>query len=305
VATGDLVFALDYNAIREKVISVIGQGYNQRGYGQPIHSSEASIGHTISEAVWNELRIDLWNIKLHQEGNQVTIPGPTTGQVIRYGANYPVTGYDTLIDDAIVSRFTIDATRSTITAKESETYNGTWSDTAQCTSVVQFDSVNNARYFFNSGGKIRFYSSFSANSPSPVNTVWTNLLDMAGTINFGASTPTQVTYYDLTDQYKIVHKEIAQGVYSSNCYYQILARCDVPNNELGTASAVYFRIEWVNDDMSGVYPPLYPPLYPGGSEVNGTLLMVVDELKATGPIFPSGTFTITSPIYTLSTITAS
>ncbi len=300
MASGDTILALDYNAIREKVISVLGAGYHQRGYGQSLNSNEAAIGHTITQVVWDELRLDLVNILLHQTGTQPSMVVPVQGQVMRYGEDYPVTSYDTLIESAIVDRFQIGASRTLITSKESETYTGDWSDRAYCTSTVTFDNADKARWFFNSGGKIRFYSALSAEVTTSQNTAWANLLDSVGLIQFGAATPTDITYYDLTDEYQVVKKYSSSGIYSyaGSSYFQISAKCNVSDNNLGTATIITFAIEWVNGSGSGLYG-----LY-GGGTVSGSLLLYVDELKATGPIFPSGNFTITSPIYELTSIFA-
>lgn len=300
MATGDTILALDYNAIREKVISVMGAGYNQRGYGQQLNSNEAAIGHTITQEVWNKLRLDLVNILLHQTGTQPAVATPVQGQVIRYGEAYPVTNYDSLIEDAIVSRFSIGASRTLITSKESSASTQSWTERAYCTATVMFNSADEARWFFNSGGKIRFFSALSADVTTSSNTAWSTLLDSIGLVQFGAATPTDVTYYELTDEFKVVAKyEAGSGIYSYavGSYFQLSAKCNVPNNELGTATSITFAIEWVNgagwDELYGVY---------GGGTVSGTLLLYMDELKATGPLFPSGNFTITSPIYDISPI---
>lgn len=305
MATGDTILALDYNAIREKVISVLGAGYNQRGYGQQLNSVEAAVGHTITQEIWNNLRLDLVNILLHQTGTQPSVAAPVQGQVIRYGEEYPVTNYDSLIEDAIVSRFQIGSSRTLISSKESETYTGDWLESAQCTATVSFDNADQARWFFNAGGKIRFYSALTSEVTTAANTSWGNLLDAAGLIQFGAATPTEVTYYGLTDEYQVVSAYSSSGdaPTGGESYFQISAKCNVPDNLLGQATSITFLIEWVNGSSSGIYD-LYGLYGVYGGTVSGTLMLYMDELKATGPIFPSGNFTITSPIYGISPIVA-
>ena len=308
MATGDTILALDYNAIREKVISVMGAGYYQRGYGQQITSNESAPGHTITQEVWSDLRLDLVNILLHQTGSQPNVVVPVQGHVIRYGEEYPVTSYDTLIEQAIIDRFQIAPSRSLISAKESETHTGEWSDRAYCTATVTFSTSDEARWFFNAGGKIRFYSALTAETTTPTNVAWSNLLNSLGLVQFGAATPTETTYYELTDEYQVVTKYSSSGIYSyeGSSYIQISAKCNVPDNELGTATTIMFAIEWVNgsDGLYGIYG-IYGPYGPyGGSPVTGTLLLSIDELKATGPIYPSGNVTITSPLYEMTSIVA-
>jgi hypothetical protein len=81
------------------------------------------------------------------------------------------------------------------------------------------------------------------------------------------------------------------------------ARCNVANNSSGTATTVELRIVLTDGYVD-----------PGNSigdnpntidRVTGTLTITVEELKASGSLIPTGTFTITSPSYSLSTITAS
>ena len=72
---------------------------------------------------------------------------------------------------------------------------------------------------------------------------------------------------------------------------------NVANNVYGTATVLTFRIT-LHDPHAAL----------GGSPTDytdGNLLIAVEELKAVGNLVPTGTFSITSPIYSLSTITAS
>ena len=56
------------------------------------------------------------------------------------------------------------------------------------TAQITFVSADAARYFFNSGGKIRFSSSRTRGSSTSQNNAWTNVLNSAGTIEFGGDT---------------------------------------------------------------------------------------------------------------------
>lgn len=296
------IAAVDYNAIRNDVISVLGAGTGQRGYGQPLYSSAVSPGNDILKAHWDALRLDILNISLHQTG--VYPPIVTLGEnaVIGFGAGHPNTNYASLAAQVILNKFSIGAGQSILSTAATQTYTSAWGTQAQCTVTVTFPDSNRARYFFNSGGKLRFTSSRTGGSSTQQNSAWTNLLNTTvGTITFGGNTPEITNFYTLTTAYQQVYQVSSSTPYSAN-YYRIeaLCNCSEATNINGTASTVTFRITWRDDYIDGGAPA------PGDS-VDGTLAITVEELKATGAMLPTGSplFSITSPGYSVSTISAS
>jgi hypothetical protein len=230
-----------------------------------------------------------------------------SGDFIGYGAGYPNTNYDSIAEQAILNRFNIGAGQSVLslasmtgeTAPGVISRTGSWTTQSQCTLTVTFATANDARYFFNSGGKIRFTSSRTGGVTSAQNTQWTNLLNTtAGTINFGAQTPATVNFYTLTTAYQQWYTVSASSPYAANFYrIEALCNCTDPTNVNGTASVVTFRITW-GDSYVDVDPT------PPGDLVDGTLSLTVEEFKASGSLIPSGSFAITSPSYSISAITA-
>ena len=77
-----------------------------------------------------------------------------------------------------------------------------------------------------------------------------------------------------------------------------MCNCSEATNINGTASQITFRITW-RDNYTDPGAPA------PGDLVDGTLTLLVDELKASGPLLPGGAFTITSPTYSASAISAS
>lgn len=293
------VTSVDYNSIRDKVVSILGTGSSTRGYGQTIQSTSVSPGNTITKAQWDALRYDIINIKLHQDGVLPNIATVPTADPIRYGAGHPNTNFNTLIDQAVINRFNLGGSQLVISTKATRTYTNTWGASASAEVTLTFDNANDARYFFNSGGKLRFTSSRTGGTASSQNNAWTNLLSAIGTQSFGASIPTIVNYYTLTNSYNdgVFYQNSSSTPYSSN-YYQLAAKTNVANNSTGTATVVYFQILWRDD-----YVDLGPPT--PGDVVDGTLSLTVEEVKASGTLQPTGNFTITSPTYSISSITAS
>ena len=306
-ASPQRVAATDYNAIRNKIVAILGTGSGQQGYGQSIASSAVFAGNNITKAQWDLLRYDLVNAKVHQDGVLPSIVTIASGDFIGYGAGYPNTNYDSLAEQAILNRFNIGAGQSVLslasmtgeTAPGVISRTGSWTTQSQCTLTVTFATANDARYFFNSGGKIRFTSSRTGGVTSAQNTAWTNLLSTTvGTVIFGAQTPATVNFYTLTTAYQQWYTVSSSTPYSANFYrIEALCNCTDPTNVNGTASVVTFRVTW-GDSYLDVDPT------PPGDLVNGTLSLTVEEFKAAGSLIPSGSFSIISPSYSISAITA-
>jgi hypothetical protein len=301
------IAATDYNAIRNKIVGILGTGSGQQGYGQPISSAAVFAGNNITKNQWDLLRFDLVNAKIHQDGVLPSIVTISSGDFIGYGAGYPNTNYDAIAEQAILSKFNIGAGRSvlslaTMTGQTSTgviSRTGSWTTQSQCTLTMTFATADDARYFFNSGGKIRFTSSRTGGTTSAQNTQWTNLLGTTvGTVNFGAQTPAITNFYTLTTSYQQWYTISASSPYAANFYnLEALCNCTDPTNVNGTASTVTFRITW-SDSYVDVDPT------PPGDLVDGTLSLTVEEFKASGSLIPSGSFAITSPSYSISAITA-
>jgi len=317
-ASPQRIAATDYNSIRNKIVAILGTGSGQQGYGQPIASSGLFAGNNITKAQWDLLRYDLVNAKVHQDGVSPSIVTISSGDVVGYGAGYPNTNYDTIAEQSILNRFNIGAGQSVLslatmagqTAPGVISRTGSWSTQSQCTLTVTFATANEARYFFNSGGRMRFTSTRTGGASTSQNNAWTDLLSTTvGTLNFGAQTPATVNFYTLTTSYQQWYTVSSSVPYASNFYrIEALCNCTDPTNVNGTASVVTFRITWADSYIDpDTLTPGYPApvtIHPPGDTVDGTLSLTVEEFKATGPFIPSGLFTITSPSYSISAITA-
>lgn len=305
MASGDQILALDYNTIRNKVAAVLGTGSGSRGYGQTLASSAVFGGYPggniISKAHWDNLRYDIINAYLHQTGLTPSIVTINSGDYIGYGAGYPNTNYSTLADQLELNKFSIGAGQSVVSSVATQSRTGSWTTRSECVLTVTFSDADRARYFFNSGGKIRFSSSRTGGSSTAQNNSWTTLLNtVVNTVSFGANTPDLVNFYTLTNSYQQFYQVGASGIYTPNYFrLEALCNCSGANNATGTASTVTFRISW-NDGYVDPYAAPVPP----DDNIDGTLTLNVEEFKATGALVPSGTFSITSPTYSLSVISA-
>lgn len=289
------ISSLDYNDIRNTVISILGPGSGSRGYGQAILSSPVYAGNLITAEQWDNLKIDLINIRVHQDGVLPLIADVSRGDVIGYSAGNPNTNYESLANAALTNRFEIGPGQSVATNKATATTTSTWSSQATATLTVTFGSADQGRYFFNSGGDVRINLTRTGGSATSQNNAWTNLLSNAGVQRFAGNFPTLVNYYSLTNAYQTYYYLPYSTPYSSN-YLKLEALCNVADNSGGTATSVTIKIT-LGDDHVGISG--------GPDSVDGTLTINVDEFKAAGLMQPSGTFSIVSPTYSLSSITTS
>ncbi len=289
MAAGDKIQDIDLNSLQDRVQNLLGTGSGSRGYGQVVQSADVFDGNIITRNQWNAIRDDILSVRVHQDGNTPVIAAITKGSPINYSI---ISNFDSLLNVADANRFNIGAGQSTVTSKTTQTVTATWTTQAQAVLTVTFADANQARYFFNSGGKIRISSGRSGGSASSQNNAWTNFLATIGTISFGAATNDFVNYYDLTDSYQTYYQTNLSTPYSSN-YYQLAAKCDVSNNSTGTATQVLIQITLKDDHV---------PIGAGPDSTDGTVSIAVEELKATGSLFPSGIWNITSPTYSLSSI---
>ena len=297
-AVGTIISNEDYNAIRNKIIPIMGTGVSTSGYGQTTLSTSVASSQQITKVQWDNLRFDIVNALVHQTGALPSITEVRTTDAIRYGANFPNFQYNTLAEQAVSNKFNLGDGQFAIASKTSQTRTSSWSSSVSCTLTISFGTVDQARFFFNSGSKIRFRSSRTGGSSTSQNTSWSNLLDSVGNFDFGGNT-SGINFYSLTNSNQTVYNSVASSPYASNTY-RVQARCNVSDNSAGTANIVYFTIIWTD-------PYVDPGTPAPGDSVDGTLSLIVEEIKAEGSLLPpgSGSFSITSPTYSISSITGS
>jgi len=301
-SSGSQILASDFVTLQNKAESLLGSGSTTRGYGQTVQSADVFTGNQITKAQWDALRYDIINIRYHQTGIVPTVQEVQSGDLIGYGASYPIVSYDTLLETAITNKFVIAASQSVVSSISSATTSATWTNLAQCELTATFASSDLARYFFNSGGKINVISSITGGSPTSQVNAWKNILNTSGSRSFGSDTDPSINFYTLTNSYQTYYQINLSTPYSSN-NYRLQARCNVVNNSSGTATTVYLRITLSDLYVDPAVAPHTPSTVLPIDQVDGTLTISVSELKASGTMVPSGTFAITSPSYSLSSIT--
>ena len=304
---GQDITAVDYNNIRSKILGVLGNGVGQSGYGQPLVSSDVNVGNNVTAEQWAELQADIVTCKVHQDGELPSVVSVDTGDVIRYGAGHPVTNYITLANQIVIDKFDLAVGNQLLTSNQAtQTNTSQWYSQAQCNFTLTFLNANDARHFFNSGGKIRINSTFTKSvsaTNDQQNNAWNALLTSVGQVEIGGAVPLIENIYTLTTSYQTLYQQSSSAPYSANFYrIEALCNCSEADNSTGTATTFDFRITWKDDYVDPGAPP------PGDGPVDGTLTIAVDEIKANSRKYqsltePGDVFSINSPSYSITSIT--
>jgi hypothetical protein len=321
-AVNSIIVQADYNSIRNKVIAVLGNGSGNSGYGQQarIVSTAVAEGTKVTINEWANLRFDIINAYKHINGSNPVTAVVSEGNTIRYTGSFtPDTGaadvpqkqYDDWADNITTNRFTVAAGESATTAVTTSSKTTAWVSQCECVIQLYWSNANDARYWFNSGGKIRISASRSGGAGTAQNTSWTSLLSAAGTQNFGGAVPNTGTtpndgtnWYRTTSTFQTFYTATASSPYGSN-NYRLQARCvDVASNSGGTAASGEIRVLFTDgytDSGAGFVPNPAP-----GDDIDGTLSVSVSTLFATGIMVPSSAaFTVVQPTIAIGAVTGS
>lgn len=304
-SVGGKIEDVDYNSIRNKVITVLGTGAGNSGYGQAarIQSTGVGNGTKVTKAQWDALRWDIYNCLFHQNGSAPTVLTVNRGQKVQYGTSHPNNAYDTLANTITTNRFNLGSGQfSTVSLGSRGSGDITWYGQAYVDITYTFSSANEARFFFNSGGQLRISSSFVPSLSKDQTNSWASLLTSAGTRGFGGQIPTTgfspmngQNFYRLTSTFQTYHTSTASSPYSANTY-RLQARSNVANNASGSGNIVYIRVLFTDGytDPPGGNPGQFPP----EDSVNGRLTVVTDMIKPGGVMQPApatGNFSVNGP----------
>ena len=262
-------------------VSVMGTGSATRGYGQTTFGTGKNTGDTISANDFNNIRYDLLNASAHQNGSAaaLSLAGNVSGQLINSTDPNAFIPYASTVDS---DRFNCHSSRKTTASAGGNSRNTSWLSSVSAVYTLNFSSADQARYFWNGGGRIRFASQRINGDPTAQNAAWSSLLTSAGIQEFGGS-----AVYGWGTSDSSLYSVFSSAPYASNTY-NIKAKTNV-NNSSGAASVFYFTLTWNDpyvDPMPGA-PPLPEDI------VNGDLSYSVEIVYPTGghALTPSGTWT--------------
>ena len=157
-SSGGLIQASDYNGFvgsspsstANTINTIWAVGNGDKGYGQSALSQVSAAG-LVTATQWATAVNTLNTIYTHQSGSGTGIGAPTAGSLITY-----LSTFSSSISTAYTNRLNANTNGTDITgtAPAAYTWNSSTPTTAQITRTATFASADQARYFFNAGGKL-------------------------------------------------------------------------------------------------------------------------------------------------------
>jgi hypothetical protein len=283
--SGTTALASDVNTPYSTGVNIMGTGSASRGYGQTTFGVTKNVGDTITANDFNNIRYDLLNASAHQNGSAaaLSLAGNVAGQLINSTDPNAFIPYAATVDS---NRFNCHSSRKSTGILGSASRTASWASSVSSLYVWTFSSPDEARFFWNGGGRIRFTSSRTGGAASSQNASWSSLLSSAGTQDFGGS-----AVYGWGTSDSSLYSIFSSAPYASNTY-NIKARTNV-DNSAGGASVFYFTLTWSDPyvDPAPGEPPAPEDI------VDGTLSYSVEITTPTDghALTPSGTWRAYAP----------
>ena len=220
-AVTDLVNSSVYNSIRSTVNNVLGVGDGaQNGYGRTLESTSKADNDIIYAADMQLLFNDLVKARTHQSGTPPTwssadgLGVPSAGEIVGvYAAEIGASGtsvdavndlnegfadFESAADDISNNRDTFDAGQFSTSIGDNNERQSSWNAQITHTVTLTWANADERRYFFNTGGVIKFNANLTGGTsvPGDVTTtppgtkdeIWQTMLGTMGTITFGKNT---------------------------------------------------------------------------------------------------------------------
>ena len=178
-ATGDTILDTHYNDFATSVNALWGTGTGDRGYGESTTVSTVSDGTTITAAQWTTLLARISSLASHQGSSITSISNPSAGDTIE-----AYTALSTNITTIDTNRLNVAARQSV--ANTNRDNSTTFTGTLTFTHKWAWGSADQARYFFNAGGRLSISGSQSGHGSDSKGNNWAALLTQAGTFYINA-----------------------------------------------------------------------------------------------------------------------
>ena len=287
---GGLITATDYNnivgsspsATTNQINTIWAVGNGNAGYGQTA-LAQVSTGGTVTATQWATAVNTLNTILTHQQGSGSGIGAPTAGSIISY-----LSTFQSSVNTAYSNRLNASTNGTDITggAPAAATWNTSTPTTFQITRTATFASADQARYFFNAGGKLILTFSATNTLGNAKGADWVTLLNTKmASITVGSTTNvrngtggtvsasnTGLGYYGLTTgNQSIITLTSASGTadYSSNSIAIGIkaGNASIPVGSNGDKGSVFtFTIDLTDAAAdTNTAPPAIPAYSPAGT----------------------------------------
>lgn len=272
---GSLIEATDYNGFvsttaNANVNGIYSVGSSDKGYGQTALSTVSAAG-TITATQWATLVNTISTIANHQGTSITSRTAPVAGNTISIlnNVNTDLATLTTNRGNAAASGTAIQTWTGSI-SKTTATGSGSSAWTITFTHTITWANADAARYYFNSGGLVRWETS-KTSTGTLADTEWNDLANtltgnifisggtatqtIAGTAYTGTTkqggtgTPTTLTtttgWYDLTTSDTTIYKQFADTAPYTGQYIQINAKT------AGSGTQLVLTTTWVDPGGSG------------------------------------------------------
>lgn len=230
---GSLITASEWNALRTRLVNVLGTGSGDYGYGQITSWPTVSTSDKITAAIYTLCRNDIQKARRHQVGNATGFPTSSL-PTISTGASITASSFNSLVTAVSTleaDRLNFGAASMTLYPNQvTSTKYGSWSNTIDTIFEITFESEDKMRWFFNTGGDIRLTTTHPMGSVNDNH--WNRTLSRVGTVIMGAhetkrtgsvGLPLQVGFYDLTSTWQVAYDGTdIDDTYSSIPSYQYI-----------------------------------------------------------------------------------
>jgi len=179
---GGLIQATDYNTFAQggasvnhgvaNINTVWGTGSGDKGYGQTSTLSAVSTSNTVTATQWSTMIARLNSILTHQAGSGSGITAPVAGNTITFLSTLSsniTTGFNNRLN------FTSNGSDAAATGS----VNTSWTTNGSALTITRtatFGSADQARYFFNAGGKLIVNFGATNNQGNSKGNDWVSLL---------------------------------------------------------------------------------------------------------------------------------
>ena len=259
-AAGQVILDAEYNGFATGVNDLWGVGTSDKGYGQTNTISAVSPSVTITATQWADLIARQKSLADHQGTTITALTAPVATNTIAIFAAMASNNTTVTTNRLNVNGYGTQATNQARGV-------GVWFTNTIHESHYTFAGGDEARYFFNCGGRIRIsYAKTSATS-SAKNTQWNTLASDCGTylINAqssgktgGAGSPTtndtNKGYYDLTTGYTTLFKQLEGTTpYTAN-YIQVEGKVSAAHvdGRGNNGATITIKVTWQDDAADSV-----------------------------------------------------
>lgn len=272
----------DYNTLRILINAVYADNVpgntaeNIAGYGYGKTAVPAvAVGDVITAAQWNALFNIVEACATHTGTSLGDVPSSdvAVGSIITAFPN-ATTGLVKVINNIRTNKFNIAVGQYTTTTggtKLQSQRTTAWTPQIVHEFTVDFGSYNNARYFFNSSGRIHFKFSRTGGTVVAHNTAWSTMMTDIDTVAMTRTvttktgtvgTTTSVGFYNLTATYQNIFTASPIGYPTDTLVIQAKS-----NATFGTTGVFSFKV-----------------IMTAQNAMDGTITSNIDELRSTGAI---------------------